>query len=90
MLSQLDSSLVTGEVLSGLTILLFMLLLGTVVFLIVRAAIVRGVRKGLDQKTVGSADEPSAEEVLNYRYAGGEISREYLTVRDDITRKQNA
>ena len=36
-------------------------------------------------------DPPTALEVLDQRYARGEINREeYLTIRDDIKRKQNA
>ena len=35
--------------------------------------------------------ETSAEEVLRWRYAGGELKREeYLTIRDDITRNPDA
>ena len=40
--------------------------------------------------TGGSGDSPTALEVLDQRYARGEINREeYLAIRDDITRAED-
>ncbi|CAN5660572.1 hypothetical protein BH24ACT22_BH24ACT22_19050 [soil metagenome] len=59
-------------------------------FLLVLYAI-RLLRKRLREPS-GNADRGhTAPEVLDRRYASGEITQEeYLTIRDDITRKQNA
>ncbi len=44
---------------------------------------------GTEQTVRDNGD--SAEEILNKRYAGGELTREeYLDIRSDITREQNA
>ena len=80
-------SLIFWEILSFVVILS----LGFALFSLVRRAVSNGIRSEMDDKSVGREGEPPAEEVLERRYAGGEISREeYLTIRDDITRKQNA
>ena len=60
------------------------------VFLLVFSAI-RSRRRGLHELSDSSAETSSAEGALSRRYANGEISREeYLTIRDDITRKPYA
>ena len=47
--------------------------------------------KGKILVTSSETDEASAKEILDGRYASGEISREeYQTIQDDIMRKQNA
>ncbi len=78
----MTSSLIFWEVLT------FVVLLA--VFLLTFSAI-RRRRNRLRELSESSADDASAEETLDKRYANGEISREeYQTIRDDITRKQNA
>lgn len=67
------------------------LLFLVVLFFLIRWAVSSGVRSAAGDLRGVHEGEASAEEMLERRYAGGEISREdYLTIRDDITRKQNA
>ena len=78
----MTSSLIFWEVLT------FVVLLA--VFSLVFYAI-RLLRKRLREPSNNADSGLTATEVLDQRYASGEISREeYQTIRDDITRKQNA
>ncbi len=83
--------LVSAElVIFELLALLFPLVLVIVLFFVVRGAVRSGVSRAI------SANGPqkigaSAREVLDRRYASGEITQEeYLNVRDDITRNDDA
>jgi uncharacterized membrane protein len=83
-----NTELVIMELLMLATPLVLLILL----YFLVRKAVSGGVRDaggsgGLD----GVESGLSAPEVLDRRYAGGEITREeYLTIRDDIMREQDA
>ncbi len=69
-------------------LLIMAILVAVFVGLILRF-LVRSVKSEF-QNTVNQ-NNSSAEEVLDQRYASGEIMREeYLTIRDDIKREQNA
>lgn len=76
-----------------LALALVVVSLGVVVFLVALA--IRWALSGVHdtpgtEQTVRDNDD-SAEEILNKRYAGGELTREeYLDIRSDITREQNA
>jgi uncharacterized membrane protein len=71
----------TELVIVELLTLVVTLLVLTLLFFLVR----RAMRGG------GPGIEPSAREALDRRYANGEMTREeYLTIRDDIMREQNA
>jgi uncharacterized membrane protein len=73
--------------------LLALFLLAALAF--VAAVVIRWALSGVHdtpgtEQTVRDNDD-SAEEILNKRYAGGELTREeYLDIRSDITREQNA
>ena len=78
--------------------LLFWEAVSFVVFLTIGLLFVRAIRRRTVQQeganssrdTTGQ-DGVSAEEILERRYANGEITREeYLTIQDDITRKPYA
>ncbi len=76
-----------------LEMLLALFLLAALAF--VAAVVIRWALSGVHdtpgtEQTVRDNDD-SAEEILNKRYAGGELTREeYLDIRSDITREQNA
>jgi putative membrane protein len=71
----------TELVIVELLTLVVTLLVLTLLFFLVR----RAMRGG------GLGTGPSAREALDRRYANGEMTREeYLTIRDDIMREQNA
>ncbi|MEJ7819710.1 MAG: hypothetical protein WKF44_05330 [Rubrobacteraceae bacterium] len=76
-----------------LEMLLALFLLAALAF--VAAVVIRWALSGVHdtpgtEQTVRDNDD-SAEEILNKRYAGGELTREeYLDIRSDTTREQNA
>jgi len=61
-------------------------------YFLVRKAVSGGVRDAAGSGGLkGGEVSLSASEVLDRRYASGEMEREeYLTISDDITREQNA
>ena len=86
MLDGMNATLISFEVLTFALLLSF----GTLTFFLVsRIRVGRNSSAEGDQH--GSEDVTSAKEILDERYARGEITQEeYLTIRDDITRTQNA
>ncbi len=71
--------------------LIFLALFLGILFFLVKWAVRGGVRSALDDSGMGRKDESSAAEVLDRRCAGGEITQEeYLAIRGDIKREQNA
>ncbi len=80
-------SLGTVGLLELLLVSLFLLALLVVLIFVVARRLASGSRSSERKKD----PEFSATEVLDRRYAKGELMREeYLTIRDDITRKSNA
>ena len=76
-----------GISLSEIAFVVLVVLGGPIALILLFVAAFRG--KIVDTRR--ETNEASAEEILDERYAGGEISREeYLTIRDDITRKPYA
>jgi uncharacterized membrane protein len=76
-----------------LAVLLAIAALMSVAFLIATAVrwALGGSARGMERSQNPEDPGPSAQEVLDRRYAAGEVSREeYQIIRDDITRKQNA
>ena len=59
---------------------------------VVRWAVSSGIRDAMGvRNSTSRGDGLSAAEILDRRYANGELTREeYLAIRSDITREQNA
>jgi uncharacterized membrane protein len=83
-----NTELIIVELLMLAAPLIFLVLL----FFVVRKAVSGGARDAVGSGGLNGGESGlSAPEVLDRRYANGEITREeYLTIRDDIMRKQNA
>lgn len=64
----------------------------SLIFLVVVVFLITRLLQGPSNTRMSSgANEPTAMEILDQRYARGEITRkEYLTIRDDMTRGRDA
>jgi putative membrane protein len=83
-----NTELMVMELLSLALPLIFLVLL----FFLVRRAVSGGVRDAADTGGLNRGEvDLSAPEALDRRYARGEITREeYLTIKDDISREDDA